>query len=88
MEDIDHLFLSCYFFGNNWHDISNWLGFITVPHEHVSDHFLWFKNLGGFSKNIRFNLIWLTCVWVVWSERNARLFHQKDTYFTNSSQQN
>ena len=78
--DIDHLFLSCDFFGHLWHGIFNWLGFITVPPEHVSNHFLQFENLGGFHKNIRlvFNLIWLACVWVVWSEINARVFRQQE----------
>lgn len=47
MEDIDHLFLSCDFFRHLWHDIANWLGFSTMPPEHVSDHFLQFENLGG-----------------------------------------
>jgi len=47
--------------------------------EHVSDHLHQFGTLGGFSKSIHkaFNLIWLSCVWVVWIERNARVFNQK-----------
>jgi len=60
------IFLSCDFFGNLWHSISNWLGFITVSPEHGWDHFLQFGNLGRFPKNIRlvFNLIgWLLCGW-------------------------
>jgi len=60
-----------------------------VPLEHVSDHFLQFKNLGGFSKNIRlvFNLLWMAGVWVVWSERNVWVSSNRGL-FTMSSRQN
>jgi len=69
------------FFGHLWHDIFKWLGFSTVPHEQMSDHFLQFENLAFISKNINlvFYLIWLVCVWVVWNERNTRVFHQEET---------
>ena len=79
MEDINHLFLSCDFFGKIWVGISNWLDFTTVYPNHVVDHFLQFENLGRFSKNIRisFQLIWLACIWVICCERNARIFRNK-----------
>jgi len=67
MEDADHLFLSCGFFGKLWYGISNWLSFHIVYPEHVSDHLHQFGTLGGFYKSIRsaFNLIWFSCVWVI-----------------------
>jgi len=78
MEDIDHRFFSSEFFLKIWSGISNWLGFSTVRIAHVVDHFLQFENLGGFSKIIcaNFQLIWLTCVWVIWCGRNARVFRR------------
>jgi len=64
MENLDHLFLSCDFFGKIWDDILHWLGFIMVQPPHVADHFYQFETLGGFSDSDRFvfNLIWLTSV--------------------------
>jgi len=46
----------------------------------VVEHFYQFEYLGDFSKNIcaTFQLIWLTTVWVIWYERNVRVFHQKE----------
>jgi len=34
---------------------------------------------GGFSINIcsAFYLIWLSCVWTIWRDRNAKVFQQK-----------
>jgi len=48
--------------------------------EHVSDHLYQFGSLEGFSKGNRsaFHLIWLSCVWVIWLERNAQVFHQTE----------
>jgi len=78
MEDAKHLFLSCDFFGKLWYGISHWLSYHIVFPEHVPDHLYQFGTLGGFSKNncSAFHLIWLSCVWVIWLERNARVLHQ------------
>ncbi|RHN79618.1 putative reverse transcriptase zinc-binding domain-containing protein [Medicago truncatula] len=80
MGDAKHLFLSCDFFGKLWYGISHWLSCHIVFPEHVPDHLYQFGTLGGFSKNNRsaFHLIWLSCVWVIWLERNARVFHQTE----------
>lgn len=53
---------------------------VSVRLAHVVVHYLQFENLGGFSKNIcaTFQLIWLTCMWVIWPERNARFFRRAD----------
>ncbi|AES90772.1 hypothetical protein MTR_4g097730 [Medicago truncatula] len=83
LEDAEHLFFSCDFFDKLWYDISHWLRFHIVFPKHVSDHLYQFGTLGGFSKSNRsaFNLIWLSCVWVIWIERNTRVFHQKEASF-------
>jgi len=59
MEDIDHLFLSCDYFGKTWNEIMHWLRIIMVQPAHVANHFYQFETLGGFSKSVRlvFNLI-------------------------------
>ena len=80
MEDAKHLFPSGDFFGKLWYGISHWLSYHIVFPEHVPDHLYQFGTLGGFSKNncSAFHLIWLSCVWVIWLERNARVFHQTE----------
>jgi len=80
MEDAKHLFLFCDFYGKLWYGISHWLSYHIVFFEHMPDHLYQSGTLGGFSKKHRssFNLIWLSCVWMIWLERNARVFHQKE----------
>jgi len=51
--------------------------------KNVSDHLYQFDTFSGFFNNKRssLNLIWLSCVWVIWLERNAQIFHQKEASF-------
>ena len=83
IEDANHLFLSCDFFDKLWYGISHWLGYNIVFPENMSDHLYQFGTFSGFSnsKHSALNLIWLSCVWVIWLERNARIFHQKEAFF-------
>ncbi|AES67309.1 hypothetical protein MTR_2g089160 [Medicago truncatula] len=63
--------------------ISLFLGYQLVLPENVLDHLYQFGTFSGFSNSKRstLNLIWLSCVWVIWLERNARIFHQKEASF-------
>jgi len=82
IEDAKHLFLSGDFFGKLWYGISHWLGYQLVFPENVSNHLYQFGTVSGSnSKHSALNLIWLSCVWVIWLERNARIFHQKEASF-------
>jgi len=60
-----------------WYGISHWLGYHLVFRENVLDHLYQFDTFNNFSNNncSTFHLIWLSCVWVIWLERNARVFH-------------
>ena len=59
--------------------VRSWIGFDGVDHAEIFDHFIQFTNYTGGSKYRRsfLQLIWLLTVWVLWNERNARLFKQK-----------
>jgi len=54
------------------------LGFSQTAH--VKDHIVQFRSLGGFSKNTcyAFYLKWLSSVWIIWHDRNARVFQHKE----------
>ena len=76
-ESTDHLFLHCDVFGALWHQVRLWLGFSSVDYQNIGPHFLHFTNyLGGLKTRCSFlQLIWLLCVWLIWKERNNRIFN-------------
>jgi hypothetical protein len=80
VEDAHHLFLLCPCFGSLWPLVRSWIGFDGVDHDDIADHFMQFTNYTGVLKSRRsfMQLIWLLTVWVIWNERNARLFKQKE----------
>ncbi|CAJ2658061.1 unnamed protein product [Trifolium pratense] len=76
VESAQHLFLSCSTFGALWSLVSSWIGSSSVIAQTPSDHFVQFTDSAGASRARRsfMQLIWLAVVWVVWTERNYRLF--------------
>jgi hypothetical protein len=79
VEDLNHLFLSCPYFGALWPLVRAWLSVSGVESQLISDHFLQFIQYPSVLKSRRsfFHLIWLLCVWVVWKDQNDRLFRNK-----------
>jgi hypothetical protein len=79
-----HLFIHCNIFGALWQHIRRWLGIYGADPYNVHDHFLQFTNALGTSRSRRsfMQLIWLLGVWILWNERNNRLFNnvQKSTF--------
>jgi hypothetical protein len=75
-ETARHLFLSCSTFGSLWALVRSWIGFSAVDAFSLTDHFVQFTySAGGLRARRSFlQLVWLACVWVVWSERNLRVF--------------
>jgi len=78
MKDVDHLFLSCDYFCKTWNGILQWLGFCIEQLEHAINHLHQFESLGGFHKSILlvFNLILLSCAYVIWNQRNSQMFRR------------
>ncbi|GAU12549.1 hypothetical protein TSUD_182630 [Trifolium subterraneum] len=83
VESAHHVFISCSMFGSLWSIVSSWVGSATVTPQTLSDHFVQFTTSAGGTRVRRsfMQLIWLAYVWVVWTERNHRLFRGS----TNSS---
>jgi len=47
VEDVNHLFLSCPYFGALWPLVRAWLGVVGVESQFISDNFLQFINYVG-----------------------------------------
>ncbi|XP_045802373.1 uncharacterized protein LOC123895953 [Trifolium pratense] len=71
-ESAHHLFISCNTVGSLWDLFRSWIDIPLVDFTTLHDHFVQFTSSAGGSRAHRsfLQLIWLTCVWVVWTERN------------------
>jgi len=77
VETSDHLFLSCSTTVLLWQQVRNWIRCMGADSNNLSDHLRQFTYLtgGGKAKRSFMQFIWLLCTWVVWTERNNRLFN-------------
>jgi len=77
VETAEHLFLTCPTFSSLWQHVREWIGFVGVDSNNISDHLLQFTLMTGpgKAKSSFLQLIWLLCTWVVWNERNNQLFN-------------
>jgi len=75
-ETIDHLIIHCPIFGDLLQQIKTWIGVFSVDPQQVMDHYYQFVySSGGYTPRRSFlHLIWLCGIWVLWNERNQRLF--------------
>jgi hypothetical protein len=80
LETEEHLFLGCDIFTNVWSLLLQWLRISFVAPPTVRDHFLHFGHMAGFPKSIHLfiRIIRLACVWIIWKERNNRVFNQME----------
>ncbi|XP_024626742.1 uncharacterized protein [Medicago truncatula] len=81
LESAQHLFLSCSYFALLWSLVRDWIGFVGVDTNVLSDHFVQFVHSTGGSKVSQsfLQLIWLLCAWVLWTERNNMCFNDSIT---------
>jgi len=75
-ESVGHLFFHCDFFGSLWHLIYQWIGIIFTPPQTVREHLHQFGHLAGLPQSTHsfLQVIWHAGCWVVWKERNSRIF--------------
>lgn len=54
----------------------DWLGFVLVTLFTISHHLAQFGSFRGFTKREKdiIRLVWFSSAWVLWKERNARIF--------------
>ncbi|RVW29047.1 hypothetical protein CK203_088908 [Vitis vinifera] len=78
-ESIDHIFLHCPVTIGLWHRLFNLVGLVWVPPRSLEDMLvITFKGLGNSLEARHFGQIaCLTLIWMVWQERNNRIFEDK-----------
>jgi len=69
--------LSCSSFAPLWEQVRLWIGFVGVDSNNISNHLMQFTFMTGVgkAKSSFLQLVWLMCTWVLWNERNNRLFN-------------
>jgi bacteriorhodopsin len=60
----------------------DWICFSSIDHSSILGHYIHFVFLTYGSKVRRsfMYVTWFPCVWVIWKERNNRIFSQKGGY--------
>ena len=81
LETANHLLFRWDPFSSVWFVVLQWLGLSFVALGGCRDHFTHFGHLTGLPRSSYsfLQLIWMACVWVIWKERNNKVFHQKIT---------
>jgi hypothetical protein len=77
LETVTHLFLGCDTYGSLWSYVLHWLGISSVLHGDLRHHFVQFTHQAGLPRSsyLYLRLIWFASVWVIWKERNNRVFN-------------
>ncbi|MCH79613.1 cysteine-rich receptor-like protein kinase, partial [Trifolium medium] len=80
LETVHHMFLSCPVFAPLWHLVRAWIGVSTADPDSLQDHLTQFSYSAGGARARRLflQLIWLCCIWVIWNERNNRVFKARE----------
>jgi hypothetical protein len=79
VEDLDHLFFSCAFYGQPWLLISGWLGISTTLQGSLFENVRQFGGFGDFSNKSRlaFIIIWISSLFTIRMDCNMWHFHNK-----------
>lgn len=75
-ETMAHLILGCPVFGSLWHLIYQWVSVSFISPESVADHLHQFGHLPNVPRftHTFLKVIWHATAWVIWKERNNRIF--------------
>jgi hypothetical protein len=80
LETTWHLFLLCDVFAPLWGLLRSWIDIYSAGPELLHDYLVQFTHTSGGSCVCRWflQLNWLCCIWVMWSQRNNRVFKAKE----------
>jgi len=75
-ETAHRIFIGCGIADCVWLHVRAWLGICSVAPNVLRHHFVQFSYMAGMprSSHIFFKVVWLACVWILWKERNHRIF--------------
>jgi len=79
-ETENHMFLTCPLFGQIWHLVRHWLGVYSANPSTILDHCLQFGSSSDYAKSrcSFMSVIWFASSWVIWKEKDDRLFVGKE----------
>jgi hypothetical protein len=79
LETATHLFLHCNIFSSLWYNVYRWLHISSVTPSNIRQHFIQFTSMAGLPRSTYtfLKIIWFASVWVLWKERNNRVFQNK-----------
>lgn len=77
LETVTHLFLAYDIFNSLWSLVWHWLGITSVSSGDIRQHFVQFTDMLGLPRftHLFLRVIWFASVWVLWKERNNRVFN-------------
>jgi hypothetical protein len=83
VETTQHLFLSCPVLAPLWNLIQTWISIFSADPFLLRDHFVQFTHSAGGPRSRRsfLQMLWLCSIWVIWYERNNRIFKAKQSTF-------
>ena len=74
-ETTTHIFLHCEVASLIWRKVLNWLGVNFITPQNMFTHFAcWNGEVNSRQLKKVFWLIWHASIWMIWKERNARIF--------------
>ena len=81
VEIVQHLVLSFPCFAPLWGLVRSWLDIFVANPFLLQDHFIQFvwSSCGSRVRCSFLELVWLCCMWVLWNEKNNRIFKNKES---------
>jgi len=75
-ETATDLFLGCPIFSSLWSHVWHWLGISSVFSSELRQHYVQVTKMAGLPRFTHsfFTIIWFASIWVIWKERNHRVF--------------